>query len=114
MRIANGELATHQRIDAWRLWPEPDFPRTHTLKIRRDAVREWAAADVPLQVREEAGVLATSGPGPATHRPDHVERPLGRIRVAGAVAGPPGEHHRAADLGHLKLGVQGIVGLAEA
>ena len=47
------ELGMHQRIDAWRLWPEPDFPRTHTLKIRRDAVREWAAGDAPLPVREE-------------------------------------------------------------
>ena len=40
-------LGIHQRIDAWRLWPEPDFPRTHTLKIRRDAVREWAAVGHP-------------------------------------------------------------------
>jgi long-chain acyl-CoA synthetase len=55
VRAANGELSSHQRIDAWRMWTEPDFPRTHTLKIRRDAVREWAAADVPLQVREEVG-----------------------------------------------------------
>jgi long-chain acyl-CoA synthetase len=54
VRSANGELSTHQRIDAWRIWPEPDFPRTHTLKIRRDAVREWAAADIQLHVREEA------------------------------------------------------------
>lgn len=52
IRAANRELAAHQRIDAWRIWPEPDFPRTHTLKIRRDAVREWGAADIPLQVRE--------------------------------------------------------------
>jgi long-chain acyl-CoA synthetase len=55
VRSANAELSTHQRIDAWRLWPEPDFPRTHTLKIRRDAVREWASADIPLQVREDVG-----------------------------------------------------------
>ena len=47
-------LGTHQRIDAWRLWPEPDFPRTHTLKIRRDDVRAWAAVDIPLQVRDSA------------------------------------------------------------
>ena len=51
--LANGELATHQRIDAWRMWPERDFPRTHLLKVRRDPIREWARADVPLAVREE-------------------------------------------------------------
>jgi long-chain acyl-CoA synthetase len=53
VRAANADLATHQRIDAWRLWPEPDFPRTHMLKIRRNAIREWAEADIPLAVREE-------------------------------------------------------------
>lgn len=52
IRDANKQLSTHQRIDGWRLWPEPDFPRTHTLKIQRDKVREWASADVPLAVRE--------------------------------------------------------------
>ena len=29
-----------------------DFPRTHLLKVRRDPVREWARADVPLAVRD--------------------------------------------------------------
>ena len=49
---ANRDLSMHQRIVAWRLWPGPDFPRTHTLKIRRNEVRAWAQDDVPLQVRE--------------------------------------------------------------
>ncbi len=53
VRAANADLAPHQRIDGWRLWPEPDFPRTYMLKIRRDPVREWAGAAVPLAVREE-------------------------------------------------------------
>jgi long-chain acyl-CoA synthetase len=34
----NGRLAQHQRIRRWRRWPEEDFPRTHTLKIRREPV----------------------------------------------------------------------------
>jgi long-chain acyl-CoA synthetase len=53
IREANRSLSSHQKLDGWRLWPEPDFPRTHTLKIQRDKVREWAAADVPLAVRED-------------------------------------------------------------
>jgi hypothetical protein len=52
VRAANRRLAAHSRIDAWRLWPEPDFPRTHTLKVRRDAVREWVDAEGPLPVRD--------------------------------------------------------------
>jgi long-chain acyl-CoA synthetase len=43
VRTANAALGPQQRIVAWRLWPETDFPRTHTLKIRRDPIRAWAA-----------------------------------------------------------------------
>ena len=42
------KLSQHQRIDDFRIWPESDFPRTHTLKIKRSEVQKWAAADVPL------------------------------------------------------------------
>jgi long-chain acyl-CoA synthetase len=52
VKAANADLSVHQRIAAWRLWPEPDFPRTHTLKIRRNEVRAWAGGDVALRVRE--------------------------------------------------------------
>ena len=52
VKAANADLSMHQRIAAWRLWPERDFPRTHTLKIRRNQVREWAGEDVALRVRE--------------------------------------------------------------
>jgi long-chain acyl-CoA synthetase len=60
VRASNATLSVHQRIDAWRVWPEPDFPRTHTLKIRRDAVRAWAAVDVPLRVRDDTPTEAPS------------------------------------------------------
>jgi len=40
------------RVAAFRIWPEDDLPRTHTLKIKRDVVRRWAAVDEPLPVRE--------------------------------------------------------------
>jgi long-chain acyl-CoA synthetase len=48
VRAANASLGPNQRISGWRLWPEPDFPRTHTLKVRRDRVRAWAGVDAPL------------------------------------------------------------------
>jgi long-chain acyl-CoA synthetase len=44
VKEANANLNPNQRIVAWRLWPEKDFPRTHTLKVKRDPVREWAAS----------------------------------------------------------------------
>jgi long-chain acyl-CoA synthetase len=52
VRAANASLGPNQRIAGWRAWPAEDFPRTHTLKIKRDPVRHWAATDAPLPVRE--------------------------------------------------------------
>jgi long-chain acyl-CoA synthetase len=54
IKAANATLGPNQRIAGWRLWPEADFPRTHTLKIKRDPIRRWAASDAPLPVSEEA------------------------------------------------------------
>ena len=45
VKAANASLGMHQRVVAWRFWPEPDFPRTHTLKVRRDQVRAWVQTD---------------------------------------------------------------------
>jgi long-chain acyl-CoA synthetase len=41
MRSANAKLAPHQRLKIWKRWPETDFPRTHTLKIRREPIKSW-------------------------------------------------------------------------
>jgi long-chain acyl-CoA synthetase len=54
IKAANAALGPNQRITGWRLWPEADFPRTHTFKVRRDRVRAWVAVDSPLPVREGA------------------------------------------------------------
>jgi long-chain acyl-CoA synthetase len=45
VKAANATLGPNQRIQGWKLWPEDDFPRTHTLKIKRPPVRAWALAD---------------------------------------------------------------------
>lgn len=56
---ANGRLAQHQRVATASWWPEPDFPRTSTLKVRRHllplpeavhavAVDSTLAADDPV------------------------------------------------------------------
>jgi Long-chain acyl-CoA synthetases (AMP-forming) len=50
VKAANATLGPNQRIAGWRLWPEEDFPRTHTFKIKRAQVRTWVAADTPLPV----------------------------------------------------------------
>ncbi|MFL5683566.1 MAG: AMP-binding protein [Chloroflexota bacterium] len=50
IKAANASLGPNQRIAGWRLWPEEDFPRTHTLKIKRAQVRAWVAVEAPLPV----------------------------------------------------------------
>ncbi len=50
VKTANASLGPNQRIAGWRAWPGEDFPRTHTLKVKRDPVRRWAASDAPLPV----------------------------------------------------------------
>ena len=32
---ANGRLAEHQRVRGFTVWPDEDFPRTHTLKVKK-------------------------------------------------------------------------------
>jgi long-chain acyl-CoA synthetase len=61
VKAANASLGPNQRIAGWRLWPEADFPRTHTFKVRRDRVRTWAAVDAPLPVDEDGGAAGSQG-----------------------------------------------------
>ena len=35
---ANKQLAAHQQVRGFTIWPEADFPRTHTLKVKRQEV----------------------------------------------------------------------------
>jgi long-chain acyl-CoA synthetase len=61
IKASNATLGPNQRVAGWRTWPNEDFPRTHTLKIKRDPVRHWAASDVPLPVSEgPSGVEASA------------------------------------------------------
>ena len=55
VKVANAALGPNQRIAGWRLWPDEDFPRTHTLKVKRDQVRAWASVETPLPVAEGVG-----------------------------------------------------------
>ena len=37
----NGRLADHQRISGYTIWHEEDFPRTHTLKVKKNLVLDY-------------------------------------------------------------------------
>lgn len=68
VRAANAALAPHQRVRQWRRWPGDDFPRTHTLKVRRPEVLAWARTAFgdeppPAEARSPPVDPGTSGPG---------------------------------------------------
>jgi long-chain acyl-CoA synthetase len=44
VRTANATLAPHQQIRGMTVWPDPDLPRTHTLKVRKPEVLARLAA----------------------------------------------------------------------
>ena len=50
---ANRHLAPHQQITSWSLWPEADFPRSVTRKVRKD--------DVIRRLAEHAAAAAEPG-----------------------------------------------------
>jgi long-chain acyl-CoA synthetase len=41
VRLANEQLDARQQVLGWTVWPEQDFPRTHTLKVRRPLVEAY-------------------------------------------------------------------------
>ena len=55
---ANGMLSEHQRIHRFTVWPDEDFPRTHTLKVKKGLVLEaiLAGPSVPSPTRQQPGV----------------------------------------------------------
>src|SRR5439155_20600419 len=59
VKAANARLGPNQRIAAWRLWPEEDFPRTHTLKIKRAPVRAWAIAETVTAAASDSAPAAS-------------------------------------------------------
>ena len=40
VQLANKQLAPQQQIRGFTIWPDQDFPRTHTLKVKRPEVLE--------------------------------------------------------------------------
>jgi long-chain acyl-CoA synthetase len=57
IREANGRLADHQQIQGSTLWPEEDFPRSHTQKAKKHLVLEFAT-----KAAREKGPAPTTGP----------------------------------------------------
>lgn len=75
IRRANSTLAAHQQIRRWLEWPEPDFPRTSTQKVRANLVREVAQQ----QLAAQDGNQKTFGTGSAAGTTTTAQSPLAEI-----------------------------------
>jgi long-chain acyl-CoA synthetase len=63
VRQANSQLGGHQQIRGATVWPEDEFPRTPTLKVKKPEVLAWiqaARADVPAPSGTDAPAAAGS------------------------------------------------------
>ena len=75
---ANRELAEHQHIRGFTVWPEADFPRTHTLKVKKAVLVDALSAGLP-------SAAPAAGPrGPAAAAGDPQER---LVRLVSEVSG---------------------------
>ena len=57
---ANDQLAEQQRVRGYTVWPEEDFPRTHTLKVKKPQLIEMLENSV--QAEASAGPSTASSP----------------------------------------------------
>ncbi|MEA2025348.1 MAG: AMP-binding protein, partial [Chloroflexota bacterium] len=116
VRQANATLAPHQRLGAWRRWPEDDFPRTHTLKVRPGPVKAWyaEAADGPKGTERAPSPAATRQPSTPSRAEVTVEALAGLIAaiVAEARGGEPPTLTGATTLASLELDSLTVVTLA--
>jgi long-chain acyl-CoA synthetase len=130
---ANGRLAEFQQVRWWRVWPEPDLPRTSTGKVKRKAVAAWAGGTPAAKNGTAASgdwlvalIAETAGePAPGTgdelrlSEDLHLDS-LGRVQLAAALeerlGGVPTEPamEQAQTLGELRrlLGTAARDGLA--
>ncbi|OGB83988.1 hypothetical protein A3F66_06880 [candidate division TM6 bacterium RIFCSPHIGHO2_12_FULL_32_22] len=46
---ANSHLASYQKITGWSVWPDLDFPRTVTRKVKKNDVIEWLKSNRPSE-----------------------------------------------------------------
>jgi long-chain acyl-CoA synthetase len=119
---ANASLSPHQRVRRWVRWTGSDFPRTHTLKVRRGQVEEWygrafgtpspsatqAIPAAPAAVSGEAA--AASGPDAAADLLPALIRLVGVVveSSTGETAGPISPSTSLDELGLDSLGRVGL------
>ena len=102
---ANSRLGGHQQIRGYSVWPDEDFPRTPTLKVKTGQLREWVLAR-----------RSDKEPGAADGRADDdrlpIERVVARLDMVEQAAIRP-DARLSSDLGLDSLGRVELLSLIE-
>jgi long-chain acyl-CoA synthetase len=78
VRDANDQLGAHQQIRAHSIWPEEDFPRTHTLKVKKREVIARLEADAAV-ARSASPAAPTGAPASASARVSTLSTLIGLV-----------------------------------
>jgi long-chain acyl-CoA synthetase len=106
VRQANSQLGGHQQVRGFTVWPEDEFPRTPTLKVKKPEIIAW------IQVAS-ADVAPPSGTdAPAAAAGSAIERLVAQLDGVQADAIGP-DARLSADLGIDSLGRVELLGLVE-
>ena len=79
----NSQLAEHQRVRGFTVWPDEDFPRTHTLKVKNQVV-----IDTIVNGLEQSAPMAT----PAGCNPNLRPPGPGSCSSRSRASGPQGSY----------------------
>lgn len=104
VRVANASLGGHQQIRGFSVWPEEDFPRTASTKVRKAEVLAWAQAGADSALPQDAAGGTASA--------SSVERLVARLEGVQADLIRP-EARLSADLGIDSLGRVELLSLIE-
>ena len=103
---ANARLGGHQQVRASSVWPDDDFPRTSTLKVKKAQLLEWVRAQ--QSGRDVSGT--PDGRTDAERLP--IERVVARLEMVDQAAIRP-EARLSSDLALDSLGRVELLGLIE-
>ena len=105
VRLANSQLGGHQQIRGFTVWPEEEFPRTPTLKVKKPEVLAWIQA-------ADAAASPPSGTDAPASAGSAIERLVAQLEGVQADALRPGAK-LSTDLGIDSLGRVELLSLIE-
>ena len=105
VRQANSQLGGHQQVRGFTVWPDEEFPRTPTLKVKKPDILKW----IQSAKADEAPPSGTDAPAAAGSA---IERLVAQLEGVNADAIRPGAR-LSTDLGIDSLGRVELLGMVE-